>query len=52
MSACTGKLPSNTHSNWRKTRKSIKRQTAKALRRLARKHGMDAPISIIKGWAD
>ncbi len=52
MSACTEKLPSHTRSNWRKTRKSIKRQTAKTLRRLSRKHGMDAPSSVIKGWAD
>jgi len=41
-----------TDSGWRKTKRFIKRQTGKTLRRLGKKHLEYAPRSVIRGWCD
>ena len=51
QSSC-GKLPSHTGTGFRKSRKFIKRATAKLARRNGRKYGEDAPRRTITGWAD
>ena len=50
--AYTGKLPPHTGTGWRKSRRYIKRATAKLARRNGRKYGEDAPRRTITGWAD
>jgi len=52
-SAKTVQLPRyQTETSWRKTKRCIKRQTAKAMRRAGKRMLDDAPKSVIQGWAD
>jgi hypothetical protein len=52
MGQTAEKLPSHTDTAFRKSRRYIKQQTAKKMRRLGKKLQEDAPKSVIKGWSD
>ena len=50
--SAVGKLPSHTGTGFRKSRRYIKRATAKLARRMGKRYGEDAPRRTITGWAD
>lgn len=50
--AYTGKLPSHTGTAFRKSRRYVKRATAKLSRRMGKRWGEDAPVRVVTGWVD